>query len=375
MSVDTAQERVTPSDRVAPPGRVDPAPGPRSNAKGPAGRSEFDPATAVTEVLRRIRGPRPGSGSGQGGVRPPRGSGSARGGGPSRLPIAPRQLAPRDARWWAGAAILTVSLLLLAFVAHAAVLSTFQHHRAQQIGYEELRSSLAKAETPVGQLDLNGDLVVPGTPVALLEIPAIGVSEVVREGSAGQMLRAGPGHRRDSVMPGQSGTSVILGRQTTYGGPFGALSRLKPGDDITVTTGQGTHTYRVFGLRHAGDPTPEPLAGKQGRLELMTADGLALLPTGVLHVDAALTSPVQSNPTKVLAAAALPAPERAMGQDPASWFIAFFVFVFFLAAGITLWWLWRTWGRWHTWVIGVPVMLVLGVSGADVVMNALPNLL
>lgn len=296
--------------------------------------------------------------------------------GRPRLPApAPRLPAPRDGRWWTGAAVLVVSLLLLGFVAHVAVFSAFQHQRAQTRGYQELRTSLAKAETPVGQLDLNQELVEPGTPVALIQIPAIGLSEVVREGSSGEVLRSGPGHRRDTSLPGQAGTSVVLGRQVTYGGPFGSLYKLVPGDEITVTTGQVVSTYRVFGLRRAGDPMPEPLLAGAGRLELLTADGLALFPSGVLHIDAELVSAVQTTPSKVMAYPALPKSERAMGQDGDSWFIAFFVLVFFTAAAGGLWWLWTTWGRWHAWLIGLPVLLWLGTATADLVMDALPNLL
>ncbi|MET0954939.1 MAG: sortase [Cryobacterium sp.] len=318
--------------------------------------------------MRVARPVRPAS---AGGGTPPKRGGTPR----LRLPEAPRPLAPRDTRWWAGAAILTVSLLLVGFVAHVALFSVFQHNRAQDLSYHELRTSLAKAETPVGQLDLDAELVTAGTPVALLQIDAIGLSEVVAEGTTGETLRTGAGHRRDSVMPGQAGTAVVLGRQATYGGPFGALSQLQPGDDIVVTTGQGTSTYQVFALRRAGDPLPEPLRAKAGRLELMTADGLALFPSGVLHVDAELTSKVQTTPTKVLAYPALPPAERAMGQDSGGWFNSFFVLVFFVASALGLWWLWTRWGRWQAWLIGVPVLLVLGVTAADTVMNALPNLL
>ncbi|WP_164861745.1 sortase domain-containing protein, partial [Microbacterium sp. CPCC 204701] len=277
--------------------------------------------------------------------------------------------------WWVGAAVLTVSLLLLGFVAHVAFFSALQHQRAQGIAYDELRTTLAEASTPVGQLNGDEELVPAGTPVAMLSIPAIGLGEVVAESTTSDVLRSGVGHRRDSVMPGQRGTSVLLGRQITYGGPFGALARLQPGDEITITSGQGEHTYRVFGLRRAGDPLPEPLAAGEGRLELQTADGLALFPAGVLYVDAELVSEVQETPSRVLAYPALPIDERAMGQDSSAWFLAFFGLVFFAAAGVGLWWLWTRWGRWHTWLVGVPIVLALGTATADAVMNALPNLL
>ncbi|PRY67930.1 LPXTG-site transpeptidase (sortase) family protein [Glaciihabitans tibetensis] len=290
-------------------------------------------------------------------------------------PAVPRQLAPRDARWWIGAAVLVVSMLLIGFVVHATLFSWLQHSRSQDIAFQDLRTSLAKADIPVGQLDVNEDLVALGTPVSLLSIPEIGLTETVVEGSTASVLRTGPGHRRDSVMPGQAGTSVILGRQTTYGGPFRSVGQLVPGDEITITTGQGVHIYTVFGVRRNDDPLPEVLKAGAGRLELITADGLALFPGGALHIDAELTSDVQPTPTKVMTYQALPKDERAMGQDGEAWFAALTALAVFIGAGITLWWLWRSWGRWHTWLIGTPIMLALGVTTADAVMAALPNLI
>ena len=294
----------------------------------------------------------------------------------SRLPQPKRRhLAPRDSRWWAGAALMSLSMLLVAFVLHATLFSAVQHHREQSIAYDVLRVSLAKAETPVGQLDFDENLVAAGTPVALLDIPAIGLSEVVLEGTDAHTLRGGAGHRRDSVMPGQVGTSVVMGRQATYGGPFGDLSRLVPGDEISMTTGQGSSTYRVVELRRAGDPMPEDLHAGQGRLELATADGLALFPDGVLHVDAELVTDTFETPAKVMTYPALPVSERAMGHDAGAWFTTFVALASFAAAGVGVWWLWTRWGRPHAWVIGVPLLLALGVAAADAAMDALPNLL
>ncbi len=297
---------------------------------------------------------------------------------PGRLPVQPRpprKLAPRGKRWWAGVVLLVISLLLLCFVADAAVFSAQQYNRSQNLQYSKLRLELAQAQAPVGQLDLRGQLVTAGTPVALLKIPTLGLSEVVSEGTTADVLRSGPGHRRDSVMPGQAGTSVIMGRQTTYGGPFGTLKQLVPGDTITVTTGQGTNTFRVFGIRRDGDPAPEaPLAGS-GRLELITADGLPLLPSGALHIDAELVGKVQTTPTLVMRYEALPVDEWAMGQDLNAWYTAFFVFAFFIGAGVALLWLWRRWGRRQVWLVGAPVLVVLAATLADAVLNALPNLI
>jgi LPXTG-site transpeptidase (sortase) family protein len=258
-----------------------------------------------------------------------------------------------------------VSALALAFVGHAALFSALQHQRAQTLAYADLRAALAKAEAPTGQLASDGEMVAMGTPVALLEIPILGLTEVVLEGTTAEVLRGGVGHRRDSVLPGQPGTSVMLGRQATYGGPFSDLRRLVPGDQITVTTGQGRATYRVFALRRAGDRVPETLRSGLGRLELITGDGLALMPSGALHVDAELITETHDPSSKVMAYAALPAAERTMGQDHAAWFIAFFAATFLAALGLGVWWLWKTWGRWQAWLVGLPVLVALGVACAE----------
>jgi sortase A len=294
------------------------------------------------------------------------------------LPVQPRpakQLAPRGAAWWWGAVLLTVAVLLLSFVAYATTFSWLQYNRAQSLEYNQLRSSLAQATTPVGQLDNNRVLVSPGTPVALLTIPSLGISQVVAEGTTGSVLRSGPGHRRDSVMPGQAGVSVIMGRQTTFGGPFGSINQLIPGNTITVTTGQGLNTFRVIDVRHQNDPAPTAIPVGGGRLELITADGLPLLPAGGLYVDAELVSKVQTTPSLVMSYPALPVEERAMGQDTSAWGVAGAAFALFLVAGLVLAWLWRAWGRRQVWLIGVPIVVVLAATVADQVLSALPNLI
>lgn len=84
-----------------------------------------------------------------------------------------------------------------------------------------------------------------GEAVARIEVPAIGVDKVVVEGVQVADLRKGPGHYRASPLPGQQGNASIAGHRTTYGAPFQNIDQLQPGDEITVTTVQGVHTYIV----------------------------------------------------------------------------------------------------------------------------------
>ena len=82
-------------------------------------------------------------------------------------------------------------------------------------------------------------------PLALLEIPAIGVDEVVIEGTRTADLRDGPGHFPETPLPGQLGNSAIAGHRTTYGAPFFRVDELEANDSIIVTTLTGRYVYAV----------------------------------------------------------------------------------------------------------------------------------
>ena len=84
-----------------------------------------------------------------------------------------------------------------------------------------------------------------GSPVALLQIPAIGVDKVVVEGTNTPDLRQGPGHYQGTPLPGQAGNAAIAGHRTTYGAPFYNLDALHKPDLIMLTTPQGMFTYEV----------------------------------------------------------------------------------------------------------------------------------
>nr|WP_281387035.1 sortase [Jiangella mangrovi] len=214
-----------------------------------------------------------------------------------------------------------------------------------------------------------------GTPVAILEIPALGLSEVVLEGTTSDVMRSGPAHRRDTVLPGQEGTSVIMGRRTTYGGPFNRIHTLRPGDQITAVTGQGEHLYEVIGVRREGDPLPEPARDGEGRLTLVTADGRPLLPSGVLRVDAELVSDAQPAPARSLTTASLPASEDTLATDDQAWYPLVLLGQALLLAVAGTVWVRNRLGHWQAWVVGIPVIAALGLTAADQVARLLPNLL
>jgi hypothetical protein len=197
---------------------------------------------------------------------------------------------------------------------------------------------------------------------------------VVLEGTSGSVLEGGPGHLRDTQLPGQVGLSEILGRRAAYGGPFARLSNLSPGQLLSVTTGQGVFRYRVLDVRRAGDPVPR-FTASQGWLILATADGPAFAPAGVLRVDANLISKPQPAPTMVVSAADIGPSELALGTDTLAWvpLVLWGQGLVLAAAGIG--WIGSRWGRWQSWAVAVPVLGYLGLAVADQVTRLLPNVM
>ena len=310
--------------------------------------------------------------------------------GPALEPAGPPSAAPRRrpastgvlVRRGIGSAILILAACLLGFAAWVAFLSKLHYDRAQHHAYDALRIALAQGTAPVGPTQVvnpnennsPSELVPSGTPVAVLSIPRMGLRAVVLQGTTGSVLENGPGHLRDTQMPGQVGISVIMGRRAAYGGPFSKLSTLNPGDPITVVTGQTVAQYQVLDLRRGGDPSPPPPATGQSRLILVTADGAPFAPSGMLYVDADLTSKPQPAPPMVLSAADMAPNENAMGTETQAWLPIVFWGQLLLLFTLALTLLWNYWGKWQTWVIAVPILGYLVLSVADEVTRLLPNL-
>jgi sortase A len=85
----------------------------------------------------------------------------------------------------------------------------------------------------------------PGTPVARLFIPRLGLDEVVVEGVGTSQLNAGPGHLPGSVFPGEPGNAVLSAHRDRH---FRSLDRLAVGDTI-VTETLGTRVTWVVSAR------------------------------------------------------------------------------------------------------------------------------
>ncbi len=248
-------------------------------------------------------------------------------------------------------------------------LSTFSQSRAQDLLHDEFRGELAAATAPVGPT------TDPGDPVALLRVPQLGLEQVVVEGTASGDLQSGPGHLRNTVLPGQSGTSVVMGRAATYGSPFARLGDLQVGDAIEVVTGQGAKALQVTGIRRAGDPLPQPLAAEAGRVTLVTAEGsgrlAALRPGQALFVDAETT---KAFPAPSGLPRSVPDTEKVMAAETSATPLLVLHLVLLVGLVLLVVVARTRWSAVMVWLVASPLVLALAWSTTDVATRLLPNL-
>lgn len=267
--------------------------------------------------------------------------------------------------------LTVVSIVCAWLVLQLLVLGGLSHDRAQTVLYEQFRENLAAATAPVG------GVIEPGTPVATLVVGSLGIDQVVTEGTTSSQTLKAPGHRRDTVLPGQPGTAVVYGRASTYGAPFAEVSSLRPGDRISTVTGQGKSDYEVTGVRRAGDPLPQPLKAGAGRLTLVGAEGqgrlAALSPGTVVYADADLVSkPFEPG------AARLPTvseAEQPMGRDTGVLPLLTLVLAGLALAVVVATFARPRLGNARTWVLMVPPVVALAWLTTDLSMGLLPNLM
>jgi len=151
-----------------------------------------------------------------------------------------------------------ISLVVLGVVVVEFVLSPLFQQRAQHQLTSQFNAMVSKAASAIGQAGVSPlpDTAPDyGSAVAVLQIPKLGLTQVVVEGVSSNFTQSGPGHVPGTVIPGQAGESTILGRRTSFGAPFFSIGSLKPGDLIKVVTVEGPSTYKVIDSKTAQNLT------------------------------------------------------------------------------------------------------------------------
>lgn len=257
--------------------------------------------------------------------------------------------------------LLLLALLMVGFVGYLLGISGLQEASSQSRLYSTLAGELGQDVGPLGP-------TTPGAPVAVLDIPSIGMRNVVVvEGTTPENLTLGPGHLRNTPLPGQEGLSVIYGRRVTFGAPFGRLNLIRIGARITTITQQGSSVYRVVAIGDSQHPVKDTALN---RLALLTADSAAV-PSYYLEVDARLVSTANNGPVVM---PVIGPTEQALAGDSGvlvltmTWGLALALVAVAGAYAAA------RWSPWPTYLIAAPIVLAIVWNLYENFAALLPNL-
>lgn len=181
-----------------------------------------------------------------------------------------------------GVTATTLGLCFLLFFAYVYSFSGFQQTRSQHALLNEYSTSdraqlLSVRPQPNGQ------------PVGILQIPTLGIKQVVVQGSTATDLLKGPGLVPGTAPPGSLGNAVIAGHRQIAGSPFHNLARLRAGDRVYMTTALGRYDYEVTQVGQARPGAPDPMSpNRHPELTLVTSS--PTLSGGRLYVVSKLLS-------------------------------------------------------------------------------------
>lgn len=213
----------------------------------------------------------------------------------------PNGLGPILRRSMHGLAKYVLLSVLAAVVVVPFLIGPTTSQRDQAVLADELSIRFAQAASAAGTDDLSPlplQAFAQGSPVAIIEIPRLGIQSVVIEGSSSRDTARAIGHFFGSSGPGQEGNAVLVGRSAAFGAEFKDLKSLVDGDKISISTIQGKSEYVVN--RALEIPVDGPLAAtSDNRLTLVTGDPI-LTSSSMLAVTASIVGnpfiPYPQNP-------------------------------------------------------------------------------
>ena len=159
-----------------------------------------------------------------------------------RLVIAHKPL--RRILAWVQRALFAGAVAALAYCA-AVLVDTWSFQKEELVRFEQRLHEQAALPASVKQSlpAANGDVI------GRIDIPRLGLSAIIVEGTGRTALRRAVGHIAGTAEPGQSGNVGIAGHRDTF---FRPLRNVQSNDMITLTTAEGEYHYRVVSTKVTG---------------------------------------------------------------------------------------------------------------------------
>jgi sortase A len=122
----------------------------------------------------------------------------------------------------------------------------FQRRAAQTLAQTLAQTQTAASASPASVVAPLPPLIGPEGLIGRIEIPRLGVSVIVVEGTEKSDLRHAAGHIVGTGFPGQAGNIGVAAHRDTF---FRPLRNIKRDDLITLTTLRGEYRYRVVSTK------------------------------------------------------------------------------------------------------------------------------
>jgi sortase A len=149
---------------------------------------------------------------------------------------------------WARRLFFIIGILALGYVGFTLLDARLYQASAErslesQIQVEKEQSVGAPSKLcPGGCLPAVRPLVKKGDVLGLMNIPRLGLSVAVLQGTTSRALRLGAGHLEGTPLPGEAGNSAIAGHRDTF---FRDLKDIRPMDEIQIQTPTALFRYQV----------------------------------------------------------------------------------------------------------------------------------
>ena len=153
---------------------------------------------------------------------------------PPHATVPPRPAVVR----WLERALLVVGMVCLGYYAIASA-ETLLYQAYEDRELDAILASDSAAAVPATRAHRTPRR---GQTVGRIEIPRLGVAAVIKAGTDARTLQLAVGHIPGTSLPGEPGNIGLAGHRDTF---FRRLRKIRPDDEIRVTTPEGVFTYRV----------------------------------------------------------------------------------------------------------------------------------
>ncbi len=137
---------------------------------------------------------------------------------------------------WTRRLMLIAGTLALSYVALTLIQARSYQNAANNSLEEQIHAAERHKAGPSRSAIKEGDVL------GRIEIPRIGVSVAILQGTTPQTLRMGVGHIDGTAFPGEPGNSGIAGHRDTY---FRGLKDIRSNDQILIHTATSAESYEV----------------------------------------------------------------------------------------------------------------------------------